>query len=204
MTSRNQARLSILSDILQFFTTSDWSPNGPKTPALRGLIPCGYSIPDSDPRVGDLVVLSSAPPSKWTIGWLREIEEGGHYGSRYLIESLEDQELCWWTNVSLSFYPRDQLRARWQWDDNQYAFQKRWARTYRKHGTGKANEAIFHDDGSVTLGCRGYWDFSLEADKKPPPITRHFPSYKKTTIKMMREAIAEMDAEREEKKYDPT
>lgn len=190
----NKARTLILSDVLSFYITRDWGDR--KTPSINGFTPADWSG-GVQPQPGDLVILSSAPATKWTIGWLRAIDSNNGY-TRYLIESLEDGEACWWSNVGLSLMPRDQIRERYRWSDKQFAFNARWMRLFKTaNGAIRFNECAFTTGvvagNAVTIGIRGYWDFADE--NPPPPITRQFDDYRKVTVAMLKSALAEMEAD---------
>jgi len=105
---KTKARLSILGEMLAFPTISqkDWTSGG----AI----------------VGDLVSLQSAPPSKWYVSWL--IETRCVHDREYLLESIDDGSLCWWSNVSLNHYNRERVgnNPTWRWEDRQFDFWKRW------------------------------------------------------------------------------
>ena len=193
---RNRARTLIMSDILSFYITRNWEPDkeyGKTSPSLKGFVPTGFLSDDRPVQTGDLVILESAPPSKWSIGWLREIDEIAGYGHRYLIESLEDGELCWWSNVGLSFMPRGDIRERYRWTDRQFDFQKRWNRTANKHGktSMRVLDCEFKGD-EVTLRLRVRW---ANGDEEMAGYRRTFPDYRKVTIAIMADAVAAMEAE---------
>jgi hypothetical protein len=144
-------------------------------------------------QVGDLVLLASAPASKWQIGWLREIGEEGAGWPRYLIESLEDQSLCWWGNVDLRFFPRDKMQAGWRWSDRQFAFKDRWFRACYKIRDAYIVRPLFPVFGegySVTLGTRTSHGFD---DIQPK---REFLDWRKVTIAQMLACYDDCVAER--------
>lgn len=164
--SKYRAKIAILSELMSFPTINqkDWDSW------------------DLKPEVGDLVSLSSAPASKWYLGWVVEIRGLDDY-PEYLLESIEDGSLCWWGNVGLNIYDRKRVseRVTWRWDDKQFAFNGRWLKV------GRRNDAYivlpcwakFSDDGSVELNVRirfGMNEFSYP---------RTFPNWKKTLMKDM-------------------
>ena len=193
----NRARMLIMHDVLSFYITSDWEPNqeyGRKTPAINGFTPTGYGS-TRDPEPGDLAILKSAPATKWTIGWVREIAADPIGGKRYLMESLEDGSLCWWSNVGMDVMPKKNIRARYRWSDKQFEFSARWMRQRKHAGPVRFQECQFDPEGhAVTLSITGYWDFSLPEGERVI-ITRHFDDYRKVTVAMMRAAVAEMETE---------
>jgi len=141
MKPKNKARIRILSDVLSFPTLGNlWTGEWQSQKAI----------------VGDLVALQSAPPSKYYLSWLREIDENDGW-PRYLLESIEDGSLAWWSNVGLSFYDRERSKSVfWHWDDEQYAFNARWMRIFRRAYMLVACIPKF-EDKSVTLSIRIRW-----------------------------------------------
>ena len=164
--SKNRARLLILSELMSFPTINnkDW----------------GYNCGCDTPQVGDLVSLTSAPPSKWYLSWLREYDPNNGW-PKYLLESVDDGELCWWENVGLNVYSRERVanRTSWQWDDEQFAFNDRWNKVCRKNGAYIVLpcQPVFNTDGSVILNVRIRFQFS---DYQNP---RTFKNWKKATMK---------------------
>lgn len=167
--TRNRARLSILSELMSFPTINqkDWISN---------------NLGRDDIQIGDLVSLCSAPDSKWYVSWLRELDENNGW-PRYLLESIDDGELCWWENVSLNVYSRKRVSERptWKWDDKQFAFYGRWRKVCGRNGAYSVLPCLpeFGDDGSVELDIRIRWDH--EGYHNP----RKFPSWKKLHMEVM-------------------
>ncbi len=85
-----RARLSILNEVLSF-------------PAIHGKD--WISDWNEIPREGDLVALNCAPATKWYLSWVHEYDPGDGW-PKYLLESIEDGELCWWSNVGINIYDR--------------------------------------------------------------------------------------------------
>lgn len=134
------------------------------------------------PRVGSLVALQSAPPSKWYLSWLHEIADGGAWGSKkYLLESIEDGELGWWENVRLLTYDQSVVaeHPEWRWTDAQHRFSQRWMRLCKEERDAYVTlpmPAVFDADGfGVTLRTRTR--FGLD-DYCP---SRHFRDWRKVT-----------------------
>jgi len=180
--TKHIARQRIMSYILQFCITHVW-PGSQHSPSLHGFVSSGYDS-TGEVQIGDLVILSSAPATKWTIGWVRDIElKASRYDTRYLIESLEDGELCWWCNAGLSFLQRDELvkHPEWRWTDRQFAFNRRWLR--QGDGYIMPMYAEFSEDGHVTLSIRTKWEL-IEEDIRPK-IT--LLNWKKVTVAKLRE-----------------
>jgi len=166
-----RAKIDILSSLLAFPTINqkDWET-------------CYI---DNAPIVGDLVSLCSAPPSKWYLSWVMEIEVAdSSFCTRYLLKSIDDGSLCWWSNVAFNIYSRKKVleNQTWKWNDKQFAFKKRWMKVCYKQ-----NDAyivlpihpIFGEDDTVTLGVRVRHQFNKYTSKKT------FPNWKKCTMKMM-------------------
>jgi len=166
--SKNRARLLILSNLMSFPTINnkDW----------------GYNCGCDKPQIGDLVALSSAPPSKWYLSWLREYDPNNGW-PKYLLESIDDGELCWWENVSLTVYSREIVQGRpsWQWDDKQFEVNDRWHKVCRNKAAYimLPCQPAFNADGSVTLDVR--IRFGWDEYRNP----RTFPDWKKLTMKQM-------------------
>jgi len=165
--SKSHARILILSELLSFPTINqkDWD---------SGLF--------NEAKTGDLVSLSAAPSTKWYLSWVREVDKDNG-DPRYLLESIDDGELCWWSNVSLNIYSRERVKDRpmWQWDDKQSDFFKRWLKV------GKRNDAyivlpdlpVFGENNKVTLNVR--IRFKLSAFSNP----KTFDNWKKLTMREM-------------------
>lgn len=117
-----RAKISILSELMSFPTTrnKDWSD----------------SFSQNHVQKGDLVAMSSAPPSKYYLSWVEEIEDFGKGYRKWLLKSIEDHSLCWWENIGLCAYDRKTVakRDQWKWSDQQFKFQDKWRRTcFGKH-----------------------------------------------------------------------
>lgn len=167
MMSKDRARLIILNDLLAFPTINqkDW----------RAVFLSSDSV-----AVGDLVSINAAPVTKWYLSWVREIKEE-HGLKRYLLESVEDGGLCWWSNIGMNVYTRANERPTWQWDDKQFAFNDRWRKVCKR------NDAYivipcqpeFEENNSVGLNVRIRYALS---DFSCPRI---FPNWRKVTMKEM-------------------
>lgn len=197
-----RARLLILSHIAQF--SLQRRIGGQIYGGLKDMAFQDSGMGAQDAVPGDLVALQSAAPSKWYLGWLisRERPEGWH-DEQYTIESIEDGELCNWSNVSLIYYDRSQVSGHpeWRWTDRQHQFNDRWKRVCYKDRDAYIYLPIqpaFHQDGSVTLGTRTR--FGLD-DTRP---TRLFPDWRKVTKATMLafydEAVAQAKAAAEAKR----
>jgi hypothetical protein len=149
---------------------------------------------DTPVQIGDLVLLSSVGASKWQIGWLVETREINAGWPEYLVESLEDGSLCWWSNVGIAFLQRSCVQPEWRWSDRQFAFKSRWWRVCYKDKAAYIVRPLFPEFGDgfeVTLGTRTSHGFD---DIRP---SRSFPDWRKVTKAMMAAAYDECVAERE-------
>lgn len=179
--AKNRARLEMLSELMSFPTINnkDW----------------GYNCGCDKPQIGDLVAMQSAPPSKWYLSWFREYDPNNGW-PKYLLESVDDGELCWWGNVGLTVYNREQVanRPRWKWEDKQFEFSDRWHKVCRNNDAYivLGCQPVFSDDGSsVLLDVRIRFQFS---DYRNP---RTFPDWRKVTMKQMDAYYKESKAEYE-------
>lgn len=166
----NRARLEILSELTSFPTIrgKDWTE-------------------DMKPEPGNLVSISCAQASKWYLSWVVEtkLEENGFH--QYLLKSIDDGELGWWSNVGIYVYSKKRVSERpdWKWDDKQYQFRDRWHRVCYTD-----NDAYIvlpgqtkFDGDSVTLTLRErYGGFG---DSIPFQYVETFDDYKKVTKAMM-------------------
>lgn len=179
--SCGRARLLMLNELMSF-------------PSIRGT-DWTSQFCEVKARIGDLVSLSSAPVSKWYLSWLIEIEVS-KYDTRYLLQSIEDGELCWWGNVGLSFYDRKKLAEspRWLWDDKQFQFSDRWFKVCKKHDPYFVRPMLpmFNGD-EVELSTRVRWEQGTFWEHAK------FSNWKKTTMKMMEEYYLQCCAEYKER-----
>ena len=168
MFKKSKARIAILSSMLSYPTVNqnDW---------ISGMS-------SENARIGDLVSLSSAPDSKWYVSWVREIRKNNSW-QEYLLESIDDGALCWWSNVGLNIYNRERIleRPKWQWDDKQFAFSNRWFKACGRNASFIVLPILplFNEDNSVVLDIRIRHNFS---DFKYP---KTFPSWNKMLMKEM-------------------
>lgn len=140
--------------------------------------------------VGDLIRLESAPASKWRLSWLMEIRSTGCGNSEWLCRSIIDGDLCWWSNVGVSYLHRPTVNnhPEWRWSDDQYVFHDKWAKA------GHRNDAYlyrtvspdFNEDGTATISTRVRHSIS---DERPSRIVRN---WKKATIKSLSAIYLEM------------
>lgn len=165
---KDKARISILGEIMQFPSINKW-------------VSCYFEF---TPQVGDLVAMNCVSNTKFYMSWLREIDPNDGW-PKYLLESIEDGELCWWSNVGISYYDREIVKNRpqWKWTNEQFDFSSRWNRVCRKNDAYIVLplQAVFTDNGGVTLDVR----IRFGLDEYHNPAT--FENWKKVTMKMMDE-----------------
>ncbi len=157
---KTRSRQEILHYVLSFATSRIYDPAKAEMewPRPRGAS-TGFVIdsPETPVQVGDLVLLTSARSSKWTLSWLREIRPDPSGDHSYLCESIEDGEQCWWSNVGISFLQRRVVDPRWSWTDKQWAFRDRWMDVCYKVKDAyivRPLEPVFPRDRVVVLGTR--------------------------------------------------
>ena len=189
--TKSRARLEILNYITHFCLSRNYGDgiNRGGVSAFRGV------WGDEPAKVGDLVALQSSPVSKWYLSWLVEIDKSQH-DSRYLLESIEDGSLCWWENVGIEYFEREELvnHPNWRWTDKQFAFKDRWWRVCYKEKDAYIVlplYPVFGEGFSVTIGTRTRFGFD---DHQP---MRTFDDWRKVTKKMMADCYDECAAERE-------
>lgn len=66
--------------------------------------------------------------SEYYLGWLREVTGDGSF----LIESIDNGNLCNWSNVSLAYMPIRSIKDQWRWDDRQFNIKDKWFRACYK------------------------------------------------------------------------
>jgi len=125
METRNKARLEILDYVNQF--------------CIKHYVEGGFNYVDPessfrdsnyDPPIGSLVHLFGVMNSgKYYLSWVVEKRE-----EQVLLESIEDGERCWWSNVGYYHLPMELINKNpeWKWNDKQFAFRDRCYRACRK------------------------------------------------------------------------
>ena len=76
---------------------------------------------------GDLILLSGTGKKAWALCWLHRVSSD-EPENRYLCESIETGEMCWWSNVGIEYLDRDVVAShpQWKWNDEQFVFNDRW------------------------------------------------------------------------------
>lgn len=158
--SYNRAKIEILNYILTFFTCKSYhtviSPDKDRV----------FKSDLSEPApVGTLVILTSAPFTKYYLSWLVEIKkDDNQFYTQYLLKTIEDGSLCWWRNVGFDYLPLDTIEKfpQWKWSDKQFEFWERWKRACDRCDAYITLPCMpeFGDDGSVTLSTRERYGLS--------------------------------------------
>lgn len=178
---KTKAKISILSELLSYPTIrgKDWISDWKVVP-----------------QEGDLVSLHSCPDSKWYLSWVVEYNHNGGNPS-YLLESIEDGDLCLWSNVGITIYDREKASQRpsWRWTDAQFSFKDKWHKVFKKHDAYiiLPRKIVFNNDGSVDLDVRVR--FNLNDFSNP----KTFPDWKKLKLKDLEEYY--LDSVDKESKY---
>jgi hypothetical protein len=149
---KTRARIEMLAYIGTFFLSRSY--DGGKT--TYGGLREHYFEPNEHPSEGDLVALSCAPMSKWYLSWYRGYKPmGNSFRDIHILESIEDGQLCNWTNVSLMTMNRTIVEGnpQWKWTDGQFVFRNKWHRACRGLWDIPLRPK-FKDDGSVILTIR--------------------------------------------------
>lgn len=187
METYNKSRLEILYYITNFHLAIRYHDelSFPITPPInRGILPENYFENVKYPNNGDLIVLKSAPVSKWYMSWyIRCNKNDNIFSDDHLLQSIEDGELCNWRNVSFIRINPEIVNKHpeWRWTDTQWKFKERWFSTcYKKRDAyiTLPKYPVFEESGSVWLGTRKRWGNGSETRKK-------FTNWKKVRIKDM-------------------
>lgn len=175
-----RARILILSDLLSY-------------PCVKNINWESNTFTNVQAAKGDLVALGSAPASKWYLSWVEDVDikKDDRFSTRYLLRSIEDGELCWWCNISLTKFNRSRIQERpqYRWTDKQFEFNDRWNKVFKRQDAYiiRPKLPVFHPDKAVTLNVRimgAFNDFSY-------PKT--FEKWPKLTIKKMTEYYLEAE-----------
>lgn len=183
--NKNTAKMHILGHVMNNFLTRKYEQTGDKYPGFDSFL---SFVGAGKPSIGDLVALQSVrQKTKWYLSWYVGFESRGNYFSDiHVLESIEDGELCNWSNVGFMVMDREVLKKHpeWLWSDQQFGFKERWYKSiYRLrdcHITLPAGPWFDQDGYGVTLGTRT--KFSLGGETK-----KRFVDYRKVRITDMSE-----------------
>lgn len=151
---KHRARLEIINHIIGFSTSTLYGDNKHGHSAMSDYcfrhVSDVYAVP-----VGSLIMLTSAPTSKWYLSWLVEVKKE-HFGPNFLLESIEDGSLCWWSNVGIKMYPTETLEEHpnWRWTDKQFKLNNQWMRAARKNSYVLVPNWLRFDGDKVTMSLR--------------------------------------------------
>jgi len=146
--TKDRARLEIMNYVVQFLTNSWYGEN-------RGIVMEDQSFHhcNNNPPTGSIVKLFCAPDTKWYLSWVIDKRQ-----DEVLLESIEDGQRCWWSNVGYFNIPLETIEKRptWKYTDRQFTFKDKWFRACkRSYEYGKAPLLPqFLDNGNVVLGVR--------------------------------------------------
>lgn len=123
--------------------------------ALNRLLPslllngwkCRKSGIGDNPSPGDIVMLSSAPPSEWDLSIYRADEGNGYH----LVESMRTGVVGRWGNVGFHILDREEIGfpQSVDWTDDQFAFSDKFHKVYRRAGFHMAVPFIDRFDGDT-------------------------------------------------------
>ncbi len=93
---------------------------------------CRKSGSGNNPSPGDIVMLSSAPPSEWDLSIYRSDEGNGYH----LVESMRTGVIGRWGNVGFYILDREKIGfpQSVDWTDEQFAFSDKFHKVYRRAG----------------------------------------------------------------------
>lgn len=177
----SRARIDILSYVASFcisYTFQNGTPNIYSTKIKSN----GYGN-GPQCKIGSLVFLSSTIiSSKWCISWCEDFKEGSdRFDHQYLLRSIEDGTLSWWSNISIVYIPPEDIFPSWRFDDDQYAFVDKLRKIDNDVYVRRFKTPIFNGL-SVSLETR-----RLHGDETIHALV--LPNYKKATVKELKEFL---------------
>ena len=196
--SRERSRLAILHFVLSFSVANRSRGEDKSCWATEPFFSRDLSQ-DPEPPIGTIVIPTAAPPSKYCIGWLRDIRY--RHGTEYLIESLEDGATCWWGNIGIKFMALEEVlkHPSWQWTDRQWKFVDTWERICFKEKDADWHRPFqpkFGPGYRVTIGLRT----KFSEDNRL--AERTFEDWRKVTREQMRSCYDDCLAEKEAPELD--
>lgn len=151
-------------------------------------------------KPGDLVLVTSAPASKWRLSWLVEQRQFPNGDWQYALASIEDREECWWSNIGIAYLERNELECHqnWRWNDEEYEFNAKWFEACRREDAYiyLPVPVRFVAGYQAEIGVRTRYSIN---DKRP---VRTIADYRKATFKSLRALYIEMceESKNQEKK----
>jgi hypothetical protein len=185
-----RASKAILDYILQFAISrinGDSTTEYPRTSgSSTGFVTTGYG--GAAAQIGDLVLLTSANAGKWRLSWLDAVDSANEV---YTCRSIEDQELCDWSNVGLSYFHRKTLdqHQEWKWSDQQFEFNDKWRKACFKWNDAYRYlpcQPEFSPHGTVTIGVRQRHGITTHVAK------RDITNWQKVTLTFLSQQYNEM------------
>lgn len=210
--SYSRAYDNLVDYIISFCSTStyyDENNSYKNWPGLYGFVGTSFSR-NLKPEKGDLIRLESANSHEYRLSWY--IEERKHYyknedgtqdddryESEHLLKSVKTGNLCWWSNVGISYYQREQLDSHpeWKWNDRQFEFKDEWWKLCYNDKDAYIILPLlpeFGENYEVTIGTRTRFGWDDYVPKKT------FPDYRKLTKKILGDFYDECVKNRPEKK----
>lgn len=176
---KQRAKIQILAHIFQFNILN--GIDGFKGSALDE---------QSHIPIGSLVAPFCAPNTKYYLSWLRDIKLDENGWHKFLLESIEDGELCWWENISFHYLPLEYTDKfpEWKWTDKQYDFNDKWQRVDFKFKFRALLPIFDNNDNSVILKFRYGYGISDDIPE------RKFDNWKKLTKREMQSFVDEIYA----------
>lgn len=160
---KKRAKIEILNSIINFGTTI--SVNGKSESIFNDDKYAFHYQEISGVQLGDLVKIQAAPFTKWYLSWVVEIRNKSNF-TEYLLESIEDGKLCWWSNISLCYLNRKTILSRpdFRYSDEQFDFVDKCRSAYRESVSLYCFAGCdFNEDGSVNVLRRErFQDYSGE------------------------------------------
>jgi len=181
--TRNTSRIEILNFVVGFCSVKYYGENQFATCKKENSFH-STGFDKQLPPIGSLCRVEFSKSTKWYLGWLKKIKDGNNrFDMQYLIESIEDGSLCWWSNISISHLPLETTDKfpEWKWTDKQWDFKKRWWNAcYKKRDAYiiRPMFPVFNDDGSVVLKFRQMFSNGIFTERK-------IDNWKKATVKEM-------------------
>jgi hypothetical protein len=151
---------------------------------LTGFVICDL-VGKGTPQVGDLVLLDAMRDVEYRLCWLKDIQLDQEHGfHKYLCESLQTGQQCWWSSIGIKFLHRHTLNQHpeWRWTNEQHDFQSRWFQACANQGAYVYRPLMpdFLEDGMVIIGTRTM--FSQAADYR----ARHYlANWQDTTVEQL-------------------